>query len=79
MPKPTTADYHAIGERITSLRMAHGITQVELAKRCYVTQPAVSQWEKGRTMPNASTQFLVADALRVNRSVLFRELLEAVA
>lgn len=40
--------------RVKELRHAHGLTQVELAQRLSITQTAVSQWEKGRTMPDIS-------------------------
>ena len=46
-----------IGQRIRYLRMRHGITQKELAKALYVSEPTVSGWERGRTEP--SIDFIV--------------------
>lgn len=63
-----------IGRRIRAGRELLGLTQAALARSCYVTQPAVSQWERGVTLPDLSRQFLLADALRTTRSRLFREL-----
>lgn len=63
-----------IGRRIRAGRELIGLTQAALATRCYVSQPAVSQWERGVTLPDLSRQFLLADALRTSRSRLFREL-----
>ena len=63
-----------IGRRIRAGRELMGLTQAALASRCYVTQPAVSQWERGETLQDLSRQFLLADALRTTRSRLFREL-----
>lgn len=37
---------------IRILRKQHGMTQNELADRLHVHQTAVSQWEKGRTVPD---------------------------
>lgn len=63
-----------IGRRIRAGRELLGLTQTALARSCYVTQPAVSQWERGLTLPDLSRQFLLADALRTTRSRLFREI-----
>ena len=41
-----------LGERIVSLREAHGISQAELAKRLEVSRQAVSKWEKGQSSPD---------------------------
>ncbi len=44
---------------IRELRKQKGMSQQQLAKLCGVHQTAVSQWEKGRTMPDrASLQLL---------------------
>lgn len=67
----------AVGHRIRTLRDAHGLTQGALAAKVFVTQPAVSQWERGETMPGRATQDLLADALRTTRHRLFKELLAA--
>lgn len=39
-------------ENIRTLRKKHGMTQAELAHNLHVHQTAVSQWEKGRTVPD---------------------------
>jgi len=38
-----------MGKRIKALRLAHGMTQLDLAKVCSVTKSAVSGWETGAT------------------------------
>ena len=63
-----------MGRRIRAGRELLGLTQATLARKSFVTQPAVSQWERGTTLPDLSRQFLLADALRTTRSRLFREL-----
>lgn len=78
MPVPLTPeDRQSIGRRILTLREMLGLTQATLAARVYVSQPAVSQWESGATLPTRETQFRLADTLRTSRSLLFRELAEA--
>ena len=41
-----------IGEQIRKLRKKQGLTQAALAERLYVTPQAVSQWERGITIPD---------------------------
>jgi transcriptional regulator with XRE-family HTH domain len=65
-----------VGRRIAELRRLHDLTQTAFAEACYVAQPAVSKWERGRSMPRAAAQFRVADVLKVSRSQLFREVIE---
>ncbi len=66
----------SLGARLTLARELLGITQAVLAAKVYVTQPAVSQWEKGKTFPRRATQHAVADALCTSRSRLFREIVK---
>lgn len=70
----TDADKRAIGERIGLARELLGMTQAALGAKVYVTQPAVSQWESGKTLPTRAMQHALADALGTRRSILFREL-----
>ena len=44
-----------IGQLLKELRLKHGLTQAELAKRVNVTYQAVSRWEKGNNTPNLDT------------------------
>lgn len=41
-----------LGDKIKQLRLSLGISQTDFAKRLFVTPAAVSQWEKGLTMPD---------------------------
>lgn len=41
-----------IGNRIKSERLAHKMSQTQLAAKLHVTQGAISQWEKGLTRPD---------------------------
>lgn len=40
----------SIGSRIKALRKAHGLSQVEAAKRMQITQPSLSDIENGKTV-----------------------------
>lgn len=66
----------AVGQRIAVARDLLELTQGALAAKVHVTQPAVSQWERGVTLPSKHVQFALADVLRTTRSRLFRELVE---
>lgn len=67
----------AVGARITTARELLGLTQWALARKVYVTQPAVSQWERGKKLPSLAMQHAIADVLRTTRTRLFKELVEA--
>lgn len=52
-----------MGCNIRKARKAVGIKQGELARLVGVTSGAVSQWEKGRTLPGAEKLKRIAEAL----------------
>jgi transcriptional regulator with XRE-family HTH domain len=66
----TTKDLETIGGRIRLLRRAKGLTQQDLARKVFVTQPSVAQWESNRCAPSAQSMALLADALNVSRLFL---------
>lgn len=47
-------DMKQIGKKITALRKAHNMTQMELADKLDISFQAVSNWERGNTMPDIS-------------------------
>lgn len=47
-------DMQKIGKKISSLRKEKGLTQMELADRMNISYQAVSNWERGNTMPDIS-------------------------
>ena len=59
-----------VGERIASLRREKGLTQKELAGKIFVTDKAVSKWERGLNYPELSTLSLLAEALGVSPAAL---------
>jgi transcriptional regulator with XRE-family HTH domain len=63
----------ALGERITALRKARGITQVQLAETLGVSQQTVQAYEVGRRRIQVSALPVVAKALSVSLEALFGE------
>lgn len=65
-----------IGERIRNLREAKNLKVTELAKKAYISQPYLSDIEKGRTMPSIDKLKTICDALEISLSEFFGELSE---
>lgn len=55
-----------IGERIKKLRVDKKLTQKELAEKLYVTDKAVSKWERGNGVPEVGILNELAKILEVN-------------
>lgn len=53
-------------ERLKTLRIQRKMTQSELAKKIYISQPAYSKYEVGTASPNPETLSKIADALGVS-------------
>ena len=53
------------GMRLKRLRTAHGMTQVDLAKRAKVTQGSIAQLEGGLRNPSLAMLRRLAKALKV--------------
>jgi len=59
-------DLIKIGKFIANLRKEKGITQEELAEKLYVTDRAVSKWERGLSLPDASKMIDLCNILGIN-------------
>ena len=59
-----------IGEQIKSLRKKQKMTQEDLAAMLQVTPQAVSQWERGLTVPNTDKLSKLASVLHTTANVL---------
>ena len=62
-----------IGEQIRTLRKKQGLTQAALAEKLYVTPQAVSQWERGTTIPDMDKLADIAAVLHTTPNVLTGE------
>ncbi len=60
----------AIGENIRKLRKKQDLTQAALAEKLYVTSQAVSQWERGVTIPDLAKLDEIASVLHTTVNVL---------
>ncbi len=58
-------DMKKIGGNISRMRKAANLTQMELADRMGVSFQAVSNWERGQTMPDISRLPELSEALGV--------------
>ncbi len=58
------------GEQIAQRRKALGMTQKQLAEKLYVTDKAVSKWERGINYPDLGTMEPLAQALETTPAVL---------
>lgn len=64
-------DFSRMGENITSLRRAAGLTQEMLADRLGVTSQAVSKWERQLSCPDVSLLPAMAEVFGVDIDALF--------
>ena len=65
-----------LGSFIRSLRLQHGMTQVQLADQMGVTDKAVSKWERDVSYPDMALFPHLADVLGVNVCDLLNECIE---
>jgi len=59
-------DQEKIGKFIAQCRKAKGFTQAALAERLGITDRAVSKWETGRSLPDASIMLELCALLDIN-------------
>ena len=58
-------DNQKFGTFLRRLRVEHGMTQKDLAKRLFVSDKAVSKWERGLSLPDIALLRPIADTLDV--------------
>lgn len=61
-----TLSAEEIGIRISRLRRRKKITQIELAEKMYISFQAVSNWERGQTMPDLTRIYELAQIFDVS-------------
>lgn len=54
-----------IGKNIRRLRKSHGLTQLQLAKKINLTRQALSNYERGKRLPDIYELVVIADILHV--------------
>jgi transcriptional regulator with XRE-family HTH domain len=60
-----------IGEAIRTLRLKQGMTQGQLAEKCFVSINAVSSWETGKTYPPKGATERICKAMGIPTAYLF--------
>jgi transcriptional regulator with XRE-family HTH domain len=65
---------HRFGHRVRALRLATGMTQEAFADRCGFARTYMSRIETGGANPSLDAIKTLADALKVELSVLFADL-----
>ncbi|AYG02652.1 helix-turn-helix domain-containing protein [Gryllotalpicola protaetiae] len=65
-----TPSKKAFGQFVIAKRQAAGLTQRELADRVFITESAVSKWERGLSYPDITLVGPLAEALRVSEGEL---------
>jgi len=64
-------DQITIGKFIAACRKEQGLTQAQLAEQLGVSDRAVSKWETGRSLPDASLMLPLCGILRMDLNELF--------
>lgn len=64
-------DQERIGKFIASCRKEQNLTQANLAEKLGITDRAVSKWETGRSLPDASIMPELCAILDININELF--------
>lgn len=59
-------DLSKIGAFIADRRKKQGLTQSQLAEMLYITDRAVSKWERGKSMPDSSIMLDLCKALKIS-------------
>lgn len=66
MSETTEVNRAAFGQFLNQLRREKGWTQKDLAERLYVSDKAVSKWERGLSLPDVALLLPLAGALGVS-------------
>ena len=64
-------DQEKIGRFIAACRKEQGLTQADIAEKLGITDRAVSKWETGRSMPDASIMLELCNLLKISINELF--------
>ena len=62
-----------VAKKIHDLRVAHGMTQIDLAEKLNYSDKAISKWERAESMPDAAVLVQLADLFDVSMDELIRD------
>jgi len=74
MDKPYHKKVVKLGERIKSVRLSNGLTQVQLASMCDVDIRTIQRIEVGTSVMSVIILFKIAKVLEVSTEELIKEL-----
>lgn len=63
----------SISEKIISLRKSRGMSQEDLAEKLNVSRQAISRWELGSAMPDASNILMLSEIFNVSTDYLLKD------
>lgn len=61
-----------LANQLRELRVKHGLTQIDLAKRLNYSDKAISKWERAESAPDAAVLVQLADLFEVSLDELIR-------
>lgn len=59
-----------IGENISSIRKANGLSQEALAEMMHISRQAISKWERDEALPDLENLVILAETLKVSTDYL---------
>ena len=62
-----------IGDKIKELRLEKGLSQMQLAKKIFVSQKAIDYWERGVNEPKSSYIIALVKLFEVSYDEFFNE------
>lgn len=63
-------DKEALGQLLVTLRRSANMSQNDLARELFVTQPAVSKWETGQSIPDIEKITKIAELFHISTDIL---------
>lgn len=72
-PNEAYIDKHKVGQRIQAIRFAKGMDQKQFSDVIHATVSALSNWEKGRNLPNKERLRKIADLAGITVQKLLEE------
>lgn len=62
-----------LSEKIAELRKTHGMTQEDLAAKCYVSRQSISKWEADMALPETEKLLLLGELFHISMDVLLKD------
>lgn len=62
----------SIGVRLKEIRLAHQLTQAQLAQKIFVSRQAISGWENGKSQPDLENLIMLSELYQVTLDELLK-------